>query len=232
MIHKTILSLFLLLTGSFAYGQFPDKKKTTVFYINKENTSIKAEVQNIRTAKTTDKNITYTWYASNKIMETQGGYEGKLLHGAYCSFYLSNNLREKGKFKNGVKHGEWISWYENGKIQEITQWKKGRKCSWYWLYNEYGELMLQAHFKKGMLNGKMISYDGKNIISKKRYRNGKELIKKEKKVPAPKEQKPVVKKEKKHTLKKIVSKLKKDKKENVHPEKKKNPAPKIVTKNT
>jgi hypothetical protein len=180
MFKRFIFISFLSITSNILWGQGADKK-TTCIYINKENITIKAEVLKEQRKITADKNATYYWYASNAIMETQGGFEGQLLSGKYSVYFLSHNLREQGNFKRGLKQGEWIAWYENGKIQEITNWKNGHKTSWYKLNNEKGQLVVKAHFKNDLLNGKMLSYDGDNIVSEKRYKAGKEVIKKEKK---------------------------------------------------
>lgn len=225
---KIHITLCLVPVYIFVFGQYPDNKKNISMYLNKENMSIKAEVLKKQSTFTADKDVNYYWYASNNIVETQGGYDGKLLHGAYSSFYLSNKLREKGKFRKGLKQGEWINWYENGKIQEVSNWKSGRKCSSYQLYNEYGDLMLKAHFKRGKLHGKMFSYDGKSLISEKKYRNGKEVVKKVKKKPE--EQK--IKKSKKEIMKNMISKIKKKKKNSPQPEKKKATDQKPITKTT
>jgi antitoxin component YwqK of YwqJK toxin-antitoxin module len=135
-----------------AQDEKPSKEKQTI-YIEGNETLIKTTVLSSRTAINPKKDLTYYWCTSNKIMETQGGYEGKLLHGDYTVFYHSNNnLKEKGKFKNGLKNGEWTTWYENGKIASITHWKSGK------LHNS-----LKAFDNSG------------NSTGEKRYKNGVEV---------------------------------------------------------
>ena len=105
----------------------------------------------------------YYWHRANKIMMTQGGYSGELLHGSYKSFYRSEQLKESGTFKVGLKHGKWTEWTENGYILKIVYWNKGIR------------------------HGETIDYDAKGEIKKVTiYANGKtinleELKKREKK---------------------------------------------------
>jgi len=47
----------------------------------------------------------YTWYGSNQIRMTQGGYSGRLLHGEYTSFTKTHHLLEQGAYGGGLKTG-------------------------------------------------------------------------------------------------------------------------------
>lgn len=124
------------------------KEKYTIYIEEKEN-RIKANVLAHKTKVKTKPYLTYRWYSSNKIMDTQGGYEGKLLHGEYVSFYQSNNnLKEKGKFKKGLKQGFWNSWNENGKISRISRWKNGQLNGRYKTYDNNGSLLSEKRYKK------------------------------------------------------------------------------------
>lgn len=145
--------------------------------INKPDTIIRAEVMAQRSSALADKDLTYYWYANvaNTIIQTKGGFDGKLLHGAYTSFYGNNNLKEKGKFDNGIKNGEWIKWYSNGAINEVSHWRLGMKNGRYKLYNEQGEQMLGAHFRNDKMEGTVKTYQNGKVLSRKKYRNGQEL---------------------------------------------------------
>lgn len=152
------------------------KKETYPVNINNTHFTERVEIFSDEVKVKPEEDLTYHWYAYNKVMKTDGGYEGKLLHGEYAAFYLNNNLKEKGKFRKGLKHGKWISWYDNGKIMEITSWDNGKKDGPYRSYNTIGEPVLIANFRDGKLHGKSTSYlDGK-ILSEKKYRNGEEVI--------------------------------------------------------
>src|SRR6202012_31644 len=123
--------------------------------------------------------LTYYWYASNKIMQTNGGYAGKVLNGKYTSFYLTGNLKEKGIFKNGVKNGKWVAWYDDGKIKEISVWQKGLKKGYSKEFDTEGELISKVKYKNGKQNGYQIIYSDGKVSDKKKFRNGVEIVKKQ-----------------------------------------------------
>lgn len=176
---KNIFFLFFLIAAS-ASSQVK-LKSTYPVYINYPAYTIKANVLNSSEKIGVKESLTYYWYASNKIMNTQGGYDGKILMGPYTSFYLSGNLKEKGKFKKGVKNGEWITWFENGKINQIQNWRCGVQTGVDETFNEAGELTLRQHYKRGKLIGKEITFEKDTISNLRTYKNGKKIIKREKK---------------------------------------------------
>lgn len=106
----------------------------------------------------------YMWYNTLNLKITQGGYDGRLIHGTYVSFYLNRQLKEKGELQYGLKTNKWQSWYSNGSIREVVNWKNGLKKGKYFLYNEGGELIAKGHFKKDKLNGKFFTYDSNGKI--------------------------------------------------------------------
>lgn len=148
-------------------------EKSFDIYVNTPENSIKTGVLNSNKRVHPRENVTYYWYTSNKIMQTQGGFDGKLLHGNYASFYLSNALKEKGCFKNGLKCGEWTTWYENGKMSEVIHWKNGKNSGICKAFNEKGELLKVYKMKNNKLHGTFVQYDGGKVISTKQYKNGK-----------------------------------------------------------
>ena len=151
------------------------QKKSSTVYLNYPDYSIKTGIFPGNKKISTKENLTYYWYASNKIMETKGGYDGKILNGSFTSFYLSNNLKEKGSFKNGLKNGTWIAWYENGKIKEIITWKKGVKTGCYKNYDSNGNLLSETVYKNDRLNGLYTKYAEGKIVSNRKYSNGEEI---------------------------------------------------------
>jgi len=167
--------LFLLLFTNNVNAQVQPQKTATV-YLNYPDYSVKMNVLNISKKLEAKGHLTYYWYSSNRIMETQGGYDGKVLDGSYTSFYLSNNLKEKGTFKNGLKNGEWTTWFENGKIHEITSWKRGLKNGVTKTFNNNGELIKETGFKYNQLNGCMVNYDHGKVIDKKIFKKGVEVL--------------------------------------------------------
>jgi hypothetical protein len=158
----------------------PDKMKSFNITVNYPDYTVKTQMLKDHPKKLKlESDLSYHWYISQKIMETKGGYDGKLLHGYYKSFYLTDQLFESGEFDYGVKSGEWKNWYPDGKLKEITNWKNGRKNGKYTLYSNLGVLMATGEFKKDELTGEFKTYDnfGKES-SVRKYKNGKEIIKK------------------------------------------------------
>jgi hypothetical protein len=162
----------------------PSKLKQFSITVNYDDYTVKTEMLAQPKTICVSNDRTYMWYAAQKIMETKGGYDGKLIHGPYRSFYLNNQLREKGFVKNGLRNKQWKYWYSDGKLREVITWKNGTKCGPYELYNDFGQLMAKGRFKNDKLQGKFYTYgNGGSLIEKKVYKNGNELeskVKKEK----------------------------------------------------
>lgn len=180
------IALFIFFLGISILGfsqRFvePDKMKSFNVTVNYPDYTVKTQMLKDPKKFTPDVDLTYHWYTAQKIMETKGGFDGKLLHGYYKSFYLTDQLFESGEFKYGVKTGEWKNWFPDGKIKEITNWKNGKKNGEYQLYTDLGVLMATGKFKNDELTGQFKTYDnfGK-VTSVRKYKNGKEIIKKEK----------------------------------------------------
>jgi hypothetical protein len=169
----------------------PEKIKAFNITVNYEDYTVKTQMLKDQPKKASVNNeLAYMWYSSNKIIETKGGFDGKLIHGFYKSFYLNNQLRESGQVNYGLKNKEWKNWYPDGKLKEVITYKKGKKTGKYILYNDYGKLMAKGNFKDDLLNGKFYTYDNMGRVSEtKKYKNGTEVI------PVPKKKK--LKKEKK-----------------------------------
>jgi hypothetical protein len=186
-------------------GIEPSKLKQFNITVNFDDYTVKTQMlsQNKKIDVSNDR--VYLWYASQKIMETKGGYDGKLIHGTYRAFYLNNQLKEQGEIRYGLKHKEWKYWYPDGKLREVITWKKGVKNGTYYLYNDFGQLMAKSNFKNDKLDGKFYTYGptGK-IVEKKKYKRGEEVFptvktkvpKAEKSAPA---KEPKKRKEKKET---------------------------------
>lgn len=159
----------------------PDKMKSFNVTVNYPDYTVKTQMLKDPKKFTPDVDLTYHWYTAQKIMETKGGFDGKLLHGYYHSFYLTDQLFESGMFKYGVKSGVWKNWFPDGKIKEITNWKNGKKNGSYQLYTDLGVLMATGKFKNDELTGEFKTYNNFGKVSSvRKYKNGKEIIKKEK----------------------------------------------------
>lgn len=165
----------------------PDKLKSFNITVNYDDYTVKTQMLSQVKKINVNNELTYLWYASQKIIETKGGYEGKLIHGKYTSFYLNNQLREKGLVKFGLKHKEWKYWYPDGKLKEIINWRNGKKSGVYLLYNDYGKLMAKSRFKNDKLHGKFYTYSANGVVTdKRRYKNGEEVVRKVKVKKEPK----------------------------------------------
>jgi len=152
--------------------KFPKNSKTYTVYVNCEDCSIHADVL-FESANIHPKiGYTYYWYTDNEIKNTDGGFDGKLLHGEYKSFYLNKNLKEEGMFLYGLKDGIWKTWFPNGKIHEIVHYKKSRMHGDCEEYDENGNMVSKSNFKNGVLNGKMISYKKGNVDTVMVYKKG------------------------------------------------------------
>lgn len=119
-LHFKAICLLLITLVAVNTATAQKKQKPGFMYINFPDYSVKFQViPNKKTVQASAEH-TYYWYASNTIYQTRGGYDGRILNGAYTAFYLSGNLKEKGRFKNGLKHGKWTVWFEDGQLKEIT----------------------------------------------------------------------------------------------------------------
>ena len=150
--------LFLLLTSFTLGDEYPEKAKTYTVYINYPDYSVRANVLSVSEKIRAKDGHTYYWYANNDIKHTDGGFDGKLLHGEYKSFYPDLNLKEQGNFCRGLKTGEWTSWFPDGRVHTKTHYKNGLQEGRCEAYNEKGQLMLTEIYKRGKRNGKTIIY--------------------------------------------------------------------------
>ncbi|MDI9341675.1 MAG: hypothetical protein QM534_13980 [Sediminibacterium sp.] len=188
--YKYFVSFCLLFVSGLLLAQKytePGKLKQFNITVNYDDYTVKTQMLSHQESRKVDNELFYLWYASQKLMETKGGYEGKLIHGYYTSFYLNNQLREQGTVRYGLKHKEWKAWYPDGKLREIITWRNGRKNGAYTLYNDLGQLMAKSRFKNDKLHGKFYTYSGNGTVAEvRRYRRGEEVIRKpkEKKVKA------------------------------------------------
>lgn len=173
--------IFLLLFTQILFGQKyaePDRMKQFNVIINQEEQIVKTQILKDQKKVKLDNDATYVWYTANQLVETKGGYDGKLLHGYYKAFFFSNQLKESGQIRYGLKNKKWRYWYSNGNLREIITWKNGRKNGTYMIYNDQGRLMAKGNFKNDLLHGKFYTYDlNGNITEKKRYKNGEEVVK-------------------------------------------------------
>jgi antitoxin component YwqK of YwqJK toxin-antitoxin module len=175
----TISYILLIISYQLCSQKFvePDKQKQFNITVNYDDYTVKTQMLSANKEIKINNTKTYLWYGSQKIMETKGGFDGKLIHGKYNSFYLNNQLKEQGIIKYGLRHKQWKYWYPDGKLKEIITWKNGVKNGHYELYNDNGQVMAKGHFKNDKLHGKFFTYNpGGKVAESKVYKDGDEVI--------------------------------------------------------
>lgn len=189
---------FILAAYSQKYTE-PDKLKTFNIVVNYDSYTVKTQMLKDNRQIDVKDDRTYMWCSANKIIETKAGYDGKLLHGYYKSFYFENNqLRESGTVRYGLKNKEWRYWYSDGKLREVITYKNGKKNGKYVLYNDYGNMMAKGRFKNDLLHGAFYTYTNFGAVeAKKKYRSGNEVIPKTKPAKVKKETAPKTEKKQK-----------------------------------
>ncbi len=115
----------------------------------------------------------YTWFARGGIATSQGGYTGKLLHGAYEVILRSNKLVEKGTYLKGRKDGQWYTWYPNGKLKCVIHYQKGTLSGRFSEFDNKGFLVRAGKYKNGLLHGKVVSYHHEEEKTAIKYKKGK-----------------------------------------------------------
>jgi hypothetical protein len=183
--HLRIIFCFLLLFSSASsFGRDKEfQDKTYTVYLNYPTYSVRASVLHHNGKIKPREGYTYFWFGSNAIHETQGGFDGKLLHGEYKAFYLNNQLKEWGNFINGRKTGEWRYWNAEGKLIEISEFVNGEKYGKSIFYSTAGKVIRTEEYKHGKLHGSVTSFEnGSKKVA--HYKKGNEVIQKPKQVKA------------------------------------------------
>jgi antitoxin component YwqK of YwqJK toxin-antitoxin module len=123
--HTLLSFLFLFALNSFA--QKPDQNAVLRHSIKQGGLAYYFTVLEMDKKPKTKhrKDKFYYWYKAQKIMQTQGGSSGILLHGLFESFYPNKQLHERGKFSKGLKSGEWFLWRNDGTLLRTEKWRSG-----------------------------------------------------------------------------------------------------------
>lgn len=169
---KRIAILLLILCQAKAYAQkLPDMGLYKV-RITAADKTITAEIKPPGSEPAMDFNKFYSWYSSNQIRQTQGGYSGTLLNGQYKEFYLNKGLKVQGNFDKGLKDGVWKQWTEDGILSQAITWKNGIKQGGFTYYDAEGNLRQKGFYRNSLLDGKQVAYDttGKEQVAT--YRDG------------------------------------------------------------
>ncbi len=163
----------------------------------------------------------YFWYKAQKVMATQGGSSGQLLHGDFESFHENKQLSKKGTFRKGLKNGEWLYWRNDGTLIKTETWKKGilrgiekdydKSGRVYQTIQHKGKTVQRENAdtllldkgnghkqtiqlkdslgnvykieekKNGSLHGKVQYLENGKVVESEKYKNGEQIVPKEKK---------------------------------------------------
>lgn len=130
----------------------------------------------------------YYWFHQGEVMSTVGNYSGKLLHGVFEKFDRDGRLLEKGTFDNGLKTGLWTTWHVNGNLATQRHWSKGWRTNEFTEYYDNGTVKRKGGYKFDVLHGRVYTYSvGGELLSKEKYKRGKLLKARVKKVSKRKE---------------------------------------------
>ncbi|WP_324760175.1 toxin-antitoxin system YwqK family antitoxin [Sphingobacterium thalpophilum] len=172
--------LFFLAAHLPSFGQVKELPIFRRFTIPQEDGSKTVfYAENVKINPNSDK--TYTWYESNQIHQTMGGYAGKLLNGQFTKYFPNKGLAEQGLYVKGLKQGVWRSWYPNGKLRSESQWMANIEEGPFIRYDEQGNWIQRGYLKDGNLHGSIenrvkdsVSYqyfDRGQQISREAYQN-------------------------------------------------------------
>ena len=64
----------------------PENMKSFNVTVNHNDYTVKTQMLKDHKKLNVNPDLTYSWYSSQKIMETKGGFDGKLIHGYYKAF--------------------------------------------------------------------------------------------------------------------------------------------------
>lgn len=97
----------------------------------------------------------YYWFKTQKVLSTQGGASGALLHGVMEAFYENKQLSQKGEFNKGLKTGEWLYWRIDGTLIRTEEWKNGKLDGTETLYDKTGKPIETIEHKKNTFSRKI-----------------------------------------------------------------------------
>jgi antitoxin component YwqK of YwqJK toxin-antitoxin module len=172
---KLIYTFLFLLVYSGAFGQkMPDYGLHKIRIADTDRT-ILAEIIPVNSNPEPQSELTYYWYATNKVHVLQGGYSGRLLNGTYTETYLNHNPRTQGTFKKGLKDGTWKDWDERGTLIQVVNWRNGIRSGAFSFFNQDGRLKESGEYRFNELNGPVVFHEGPDSTRTVYYSNGKAL---------------------------------------------------------
>lgn len=176
-----LVTIFLMFIAPISKAQKIQEITHRTISVHYNDSSVKATILLENKKVKPNRFIDYYWYYNNSIKVNQGGFEGKLLDGMYTVTNQKGGLIAKGNLKKGYRIGEWKSWNKNGDLATIYHWKKGRKNSSYQKF-ENKKVTEKGSYKKGLLHGKITTYQNDTVVKVQKYKDGKLIEKKPEKV--------------------------------------------------
>jgi antitoxin component YwqK of YwqJK toxin-antitoxin module len=144
------LTILILLSAFVSFSQKELKDYSLNHSLKQDNEQLQFKVLDTddRGIWMHRKNRFYFWYKSQKVISTQGGSSGQLLHGNFESFYDNKQISKKGKFHKGLKTGEWLYWRMDGTLIRTEHWKKGRLAELRNTYDVDGSFKNRIEYKR------------------------------------------------------------------------------------
>lgn len=153
--------LILLFPGCSDQWAFPDQALNSI-HINIGDSLANAELWDGKKVKTRTK-FTYYWFASGRIIKSQGAVEGKVLHGDYTLTDSDHRLIEKGFYSKGLRKGKWKRWHPNGLVALRIPYRNSNISGKVKAYNHDGKLIRITNYKRGKRQGiqRILNHRGK-----------------------------------------------------------------------
>ena len=120
----------------------------------------------------TNKFRNYYWYKTNELLTTQGGYEGRLLHGEFTELYDSKSLKRKGEFRKGTKQGSWRYWNTEGALTAMTKYRAGRRSGRSLRFDDQGYISESHRYKSDAKNGFSYIYTNGQVVKLIEFEDG------------------------------------------------------------
>lgn len=124
-----------------------------------------------------DPNLIYASFYRDSIYQTQGGYQGYVLHGRYIERHANSGLRVLGAYRHGLKRGKWYYWDKEGKLRKEERWQYGQLSGRFFIYGTDGSILQAGYMTNGSYRVLITvdTTDGNFTRNIKRFNKGVEL---------------------------------------------------------
>jgi hypothetical protein len=94
-------------------------------------------------------------------------------HGTSTEFHPGGRTRARCAYAHGVLHGAYASFHENGRAFVTARYRQGKLDGAYAERDERGAVRIRAAYAGGLLHGKYEAFDGKELLSRQRWQEGR-----------------------------------------------------------